>query len=360
MTFEKIRKFLDEKIFHRNSQKLLMPAEYEENKEEANISLDEIFSYLENEKYIKEYKVFFVDVGQKIRKKLMKKLENMEKGVIINTHDTYPLVEGRISDEYFISVRRKNVKTNKIGQTIVTDKRYIDISTRKKHNDNYYCDLVYKEFKKKLGAEDIFKLDEENEAYYRKIQKNNVIFIESASYDNDEKILEIERFAQPSRDIEEIKEYLKITKLSYISNESKCHIEEILKANPYVANIQAIKLGKNEEEISKKEMIKIFKSKKECLVGYKPEIVLYKESNDKQENIMVYRLLSDGLYADNSSFKANFEGKYTIKKVKLEEIKQIVQVLPFTLSSEAKTILRNGLEIKNYIKTIYERGIDRM
>ena len=57
MTFEKIRKFLDEKIFHRNSQKLLMPAEYEENKEETNISLDEIFSYLENEKYIKEYKV---------------------------------------------------------------------------------------------------------------------------------------------------------------------------------------------------------------------------------------------------------------------------------------------------------------
>ena len=34
MTFEKIKKFLDEKIFHKKSQKLLMPGEdYENNKE---------------------------------------------------------------------------------------------------------------------------------------------------------------------------------------------------------------------------------------------------------------------------------------------------------------------------------------
>ena len=99
MTFEKIKRFLDEKIFHRRSQKLLMPAEKYEDNEKSKINLDGIYSYLENEKYTKAYKVFFVDIGQKNKKKLMKKLEDVEKGSIINSHDSYPLIEGKISEE---------------------------------------------------------------------------------------------------------------------------------------------------------------------------------------------------------------------------------------------------------------------
>ena len=87
MTFEKIKRFLDEKIFHRRSQKLLMPGEDEEYKNETSIYLSGIYSYLDNEKYTKAYKVFFIDIGQKNRRKLMKKLELMEKGAIINSHD---------------------------------------------------------------------------------------------------------------------------------------------------------------------------------------------------------------------------------------------------------------------------------
>ena len=48
MTFEKIKRFLDEKIFHRRSQKLLMPAEEYEDNEKSKINLDGIYSYLEN------------------------------------------------------------------------------------------------------------------------------------------------------------------------------------------------------------------------------------------------------------------------------------------------------------------------
>ena len=118
MTFEKIKRFLDEKIFHRRSQKLLMPGEDEEYKNETNINLSGIYSYLNNEKYTKAYKVFFIDIGQKNRRKLMKKLELMEKGAIINSHDSYPITEGKIADEYFISVRRKNVKINRIIQSM--------------------------------------------------------------------------------------------------------------------------------------------------------------------------------------------------------------------------------------------------
>ena len=44
MTFEKIKKFLDEKIFHKKSQKLLMPGEDYENNKEIKINLDGIYS----------------------------------------------------------------------------------------------------------------------------------------------------------------------------------------------------------------------------------------------------------------------------------------------------------------------------
>ena len=360
MTFEKIKKFLDEKIFHKKSQKLLMPGEDYENNEEIKVNLDGIYSYLENEKYTKAYKVFFVDIGQKNRKKLMKKLENTEKGAIINSHDQYPLIEGRISDEYFISVRRKNVKLNKVGQTIITDNLYVDISTRKNYNENYYADLVYKEIKRKNATEDIFIYDSEIEAYYRKIKSNDITFIESASYDNKEKLFEVERMAQPTTNIEEVKEYMKITNLLYIANNPECCIQEILKTNPYISNIQIIRNDKNNEVLYKKELIKIYKSKKECIVGYKPEIILYKEFDRNEENIFVYRLLTDGLYADNSSFKSNFEGRYTIRKIKVDEIKQKIQEIPFSISDESKKILRNGLELKSYIKTIYEKGLNKL
>ena len=47
-----------------------MPAEEYEDNEKSKINLDGIYSYLENEKYTKAYKVFFVDIGQKNKKKL--------------------------------------------------------------------------------------------------------------------------------------------------------------------------------------------------------------------------------------------------------------------------------------------------
>ena len=184
--------------------------------------------------------------------------------------------------------------------------------------------------------------------------------IESASYDNKEKLFEVERMAQPSTNVEEIKEYMKITNLPYIANDANCCIQETLKANPYISNIQIIKNNKNDEELYKKELIKIYKSKKECIVGYKPEIILYRELNKNEENVFVYRLLAEGLYSDNSSFKSNFEGKYTIKKVSVDEIKQKIQEIPFSISNESKNILRNGLELKSYIKTIYEKGLTKI
>ena len=80
MTFEKIKKFLDEKIFHKKSQKLLMPGEDYENNEEIKVNLDGIYSYLENEKYTKAYKVFFCRYRTKKQKKIDEKTRKYRKG----------------------------------------------------------------------------------------------------------------------------------------------------------------------------------------------------------------------------------------------------------------------------------------
>lgn len=359
MTFEKIKRFLDEKVFHRKSQKLLMSGEF--NKEKNKLNLNEIFDYMENEKYTKDFAVTFIGIAPKIRRKLMQKLENNERGSIINTHDSFPIVEGVFAKEHFISVRRKNVKINKIGQTIVTENSYIDISTRKSYsNENIYNNLSYKEYKKSENLEEKFEFDEEEESYYREIKKGDIIYIESAAYDNEEKIQEVECSAQPIHDSNTISEYLKITGLSYIANNGHNHISDILKADPYVVDIQAYKGENSENLVSKIELIKIFKSKKECIVGYRPEIIFIKKFSKEKYDEQMYRLLPDGEYVDNSSFKLNFEGKYTIKHVKLDEIEKTVETIPFGLSSKTKSILRNSLKIKNYIKVIYNKGLEKI
>lgn len=359
MTFQKIKRFLDEKVFNRKSQKLLMSGEF--NKEKNKLNLNEIFYYMENEKYTKDFAVTFIGIAPKIRRKLMQKLENNERGSIINTHDSFPIVEGVFAKEHFISVRRKNVKINKIGQTIVTENSYIDISTRKSYsNENIYNNLSYKEYKKSENLEEKFEFDEEEESYYREIKKGDIIYIESAAYDNEEKIQEVECSAQPIHDSNTISEYLKITGLSYIANNGHNHISDILKADPYVVDIQAYKGENSENLVSKIELIKIFKSKKECIVGYRPEIIFIKKFSKEKYDEQMYRLLPNGEYVDNSSFKLNFEGKYTVKHVKLDEIEKNVETIPFGLSSKTKSILRNSLKIKNYIKVIYNKGLEKI
>lgn len=360
MTLEKIKIFIEEKIFHKKSQKLLMPGQF--NDERNELSLKEIFNYIENEKYIKDFTVTFTSITPKIRKKLMKKLENTERGSIINTHDLFPIVEGTYAKEHFISVRRKNVQINKIGQTIVTENSYIDISTRKRYTDeNLYNDLSYKEYKKSENVEEEFEFKEEEALYYRKIKKGDITYIESAAYDNKEKLEEVERSAQPIHDSNAINEYLRITGLSYIANTGQNHISDILKADPYVVDIYAYKGEINESISSTIELIKIFKSKKECIVGYRPEIIYIKEFNKEKYNEQMYRLLPvKGEYVDNNSFKLNFEGKYTVKYIKLEEIESRIGIIPFELSSNTKSILRNGLKIKNYIDVIFNKGIEKL
>lgn len=108
------------------------------------------------------------------------------------------------------------------------------------------------------------------------------------------------------------------------------------------------------------EIIKIFKSKKECIVGYRPEMILLRGIGKYENENRMFRLLPEGLYVDNESFKPNFENKYTIKKISLDDIEDLVEGMSFSLSTETKAILRNGLQIQNHIKEIYEKGIEKM
>lgn len=354
---EKILNFINEKILKKESQKLLTaPSETEENEDET-INLNAIYKYLKQDKYTRNLAVSTGKIKQSVKKSLINKIDSQVKGIINTTHDAVPLVEGRISEEYFISVRRKNVPLNKVGQTIISESGYVDISTRKKSKENKYLNLSYKEYRKTPYFEELFEIDVEDERYSKTIKNGNVTYLEQALYASEEDVAFIEDNAQPSDDKRTIDEYERITKLKYISRDEQNNIWNALKVNPYFVRIEAKKYDKNGNIVARKAINKIFKSKKECIVGYRPEMVFLEETNGSNEKYRMYRLLPEGLYADNSSFKQNFEGKYAIKKVSLEEIESLVKEIPFSLSEENKKLLRNGYDVPNHIKKIYEVGL---
>lgn len=360
MSFEEIKRFINEKIFHKNEQKLLnAPNSSYKFEFDEKIDIKPIMEYLDNQKYAKEYSVSFMQIVPKMRKMLMKKIAQNEEGNISVTHDDFTLVEGYFSNEPFISVRRKNVKSNKIGQTIVSVNNYIDISTRKKYLNSNIIDLQYKRKCIKGNTIDYCSYDEDNESYCRKIKKDGIIFCEFASYGNDKDINKFEIYAQPTNSDDIIQEYIKLTGLKYIGNNANSHISNIIKSDPYISSIEVCKEDKNKNIVKQIEILELFKSKKECIVGYKPEMILL-NGFDNENEYRMFRLLADGLYADNNSFKTNFEDKYMIKKITLDEIKELVGTFPFGISSEAKQALRSGVSIEKYIRTIYDKGAEKI
>ena len=282
-------------------------------------------------------------------------------GITKDSIDENPLVEGLISGESFISVRKKNVLINKVGQIILTENGYFDISTRKKSRENRYSNLSYKEYTKTDTLEDLFELDFEDEKYDRMIKIGNISYFESASYASENEIGYMEDYAQPVDKRRALDEYSRITKLAYISREEQYNISNILKINPYLVKIEACRRDKNNNIISRKSINKIYKSKKECIVGYRPEMILIEDVGRASEKYKMYRLIqNEGIYIDNSSFKQNFEGRYSVRKISLEEIEGFIKDMPFALSQSTKSLLRNGYEVPIHIKKIYDAGLEQI
>lgn len=342
----------------KNKQRLLTSGD----DKESSIGLDygKILEYVNSPQYTKDLHVSFFPISLKYRKKLIKNIELIENEDISSSYDTVPLYEGMISGRPFISLKRKSNRLNRIRQTIITEGLYIDISTKRNNKNEKYIDLQYKRIKNKDNIKDVYIIDAEEESYFRKVKKDGLIFIESASYSNEDKIIEVELLAQPSEIQNEVKEYNKITGLPYIANLNKCRISDIIKAEPFLVNICIMRDDGNINTKNRLEIIKVFKSKKECIVGYRPELILLKGFDKINNDVSVYRLLKDGKYVDNKSFKVNFEGKYYVKKVDIKDIEHLIGDVPFSISDEAKSILRNGLEIEEYIRTIYDSGVDKI
>ena len=354
---ENIKKFIEEKILKKESQKLLM-APIETDESEGNtINLTRINNFIKQDKYGRNLYVLYTKLKPKVKRKLLKDVELELKGIPGQTHDENSLLEGQISGESFIDVRRKNVPMNKTGQSIMMEHGYIDIMTRKKAKDNKFVNLSYREHQKYETFEELFEYDQEDEVYNRRITINNVTYIESASYASENEIGFMEDHAQPSDDRRAIEEYGKITKLKYISRSEESNISNGLKVNPFLVKIEAYTQDKNGNVIVRKSINKIYKSKKECIVGYRPEMIFI-EGIGGEDGYKMFRLIpNEGVYADNSTFKQNFEGKYSIKKVSLEEIENLVKEMPFALSADTKNILRKGYEVQPHIKKIYETGL---
>lgn len=359
MTFiERIRQFINNHILKKQSPKLLMaPMMDMDDDSDEVIDLTDVYSYIKQDKYRKKLSVSLAKLKPSSRKNLMSKIDTKVKGIINRTHDNTPLIEGRISGEDFISVRRKNVPINKVGQTIITESGYIDISTRKKSKENTYANLYYKEYNKGPVYEDSFEIDVKNERYSRMIKNSSIGYSQAAYYANEEDVELIEDLAQPSEDKRAVEEYLKLTGLIYVSQEEQYNIWNALKISPYIVKTEAIKYNKSGNNTFRKAVSIVYKSKKECIVGYRPVMILIEESKDNVYKNHMYRLLEDGQYADNNSFRQNFEGKYSIKKLNLTDIQSKVKEIPLSLSSENKNIIRNGYDIPEHFKRIYETGL---
>lgn len=358
IVIDKIRQFINTHILKKQSPKLLMAPmmDMDEDNDEV-IDLTDIYAYIKQDKYKKKLSVSLAKLKPSSRKNLMSKIDTKVKGIVNRTHDNMPLIEGRISGEDFISVRRKNVPINKVGQTIITENKYIDISTRKKSKENTYANLYYKEYNKGPIYEDQFEIDMKNERYSRTIKNFSIKYSEDAFYANEEDVQLIENLAQPSGDQRAVDEYLKLTNLTYVSQEEQYNIWNALKISPYIVKTEVIKYNKSGNNASRKAVSIVYKSKKECIVGYRPVMILIEESKDNVYKTYMYRLLKDGQYADNNSFRQNFEGKYTIKRINLTDIQSKVKEIPLSLSLENKNIIRNGYDIPEHYKKIYETGL---
>lgn len=356
---EKIKIFIDEKILKKDTQKLLMaPAETQDlNIEE--IDLSKIQNYIKQDKYTKSLNVTFVKLKPVTKKVLLQRIQDQHINLLNIASEEQPLTEGLMSGESFIDMQNNNVPDNKVGQIIYTESGRYEIITRKKIKENsIYSNLKYKEFQKRENFEELYEFDEDNAKYYRRIKIENVAFSEFATYATKEQAAYIEDNAQPSDDPRAVQEYTKLTKLKYISNRDNKSISTVLKINPYLVEIEACITNKAGDIVKKKAIHKIFKSKKECIVGYRPEMIML-EGFDSNQKIQMFRLLSDGSYIDNNSFKQNFEGKYTFRKVSLEEIENITE-MQFSLTQDTKNILRNGMDIPAHIKKIYEIGLEQI
>lgn len=357
---EEIRKFINEKILKKNHEELLMLPASIKVVNDGKIDFSKMLEYLKKDRYNKELSVSFFSIKPSMRKSLMQKINSQLGGEINSTHDTSVLLEGTISGNYFIAVKKINLPVNKIGMTIVENNSYVDITTKITNKNNYYLDLQYKEYIKNADGDELYKFDAENESYYKRINKYGIIFRESASYANEEELNYIEKLAQPSDDETIIKEYNKLTGLAYISGEGIHTLSDALKANPYIVNIEAFEESKNGALIHKSTITKVFSSKKECIVGYRPEMILLEGIGRSTEKPNMFRLLPEGLYVDNETFKKDFEGKYSFKKVSLANIEAMVDTIPFSLTEDTKAVLRNGLKLPKYLQDIYNTGIDKI
>lgn len=353
----KIKEFFKELFSTSNNQKLLL-APLDTDEDDANfIDLSNIYGYLRQDKYQKELAVKLEKLKPGKRKQFLNRIDSQLKGIINTTHDNFPLIEGSVSEQDYISVRRKNVQLNKVGQTIIFDNGFVDISTRKKSNENIYANLYYKKYTKGEVYEDLLEYDDKNEMYSRTIQGQGITYSKSISYPSEDEISYIEAHAQPDGDERAIKEYLRLTNLEYVSPEEEHNIWNALRFSPYLVKIEVKKYDRNNNIVHRKAVSIVYKSKKECIVGYRPTMIYLEDNYNNVEHNRMYRLLEDGQYVNNNSFKLNFDGKYVIKNITLDEIQKKIKEIPLTISQSDKNILRKGYEVPNYIKQIYETGL---
>lgn len=322
----------------------------------TQMDLMNIYEYLKMEKYQKDFKVFIHEIQGKDKKKLISKIENEMGGRINWSHDGTSIVEGTISNKNFVSVRKKNVPLNKIGQTILMENGYFDVAVNKNQKDNCLSELQYKEFRKEKNIIKSEEYDYSNDLYKLQIRINDTTLYEAVEHPIIEDVNRIIKYSQIS-DNEAINDiYCESTGLPVIKGNNL----SILDGEPYIVHIEAKRTNRNLKINYSQSITKIYRSKKECIVGYKPLLIMHEIIDNTQENVEVYRLLSDGTYIDNKTFKVDTGMECSYEKVSIENIENRIKNIPFSLSKDTINILKKGYELPEFIKTIFMNGIEQM
>ncbi|MBP3708418.1 MAG: hypothetical protein J6J36_07495 [Clostridia bacterium] len=347
--FDSIKHFFD-RMFNKNEIKMLPAGEQSSS---IDIDISSVIRYMDNLKYKQSYSYAIENVNKSVKRKLIARMDSEMKGNPNWLHDD-TILEGTISIYNFLAFKKRNVASNRRGVLIYSENGYFDITENKTEEKDSIIGLQYKSYEKDKQAIRVIDYDELLGSYKIQVKISGITYIESAEYAQKESLEYLERYAQPSYEGFNSQKYAEDTGLKIILNNKKFNIRSSIRgANPYLVEIELKNQNKNTKSTSKKIITKVYRSKKECVVGYKPIMIFSEEFGGGIQTYNMYRLLEDKTYIDNQTYKLDSDNKSFFEKISLDEVRKRIGETTFSLSENTKKCLKEGLELPNHIKMIF-------
>lgn len=328
---------------------------------------DDIESFTQSlhvsEKDLLEVPVTFGDLKEEMSQKLAKTIGKIG-GKLGWTHNSEPTISGKLNGKSFISIKRKNVGDESVGQTICTENGYYDIRTSKSNPEqgSYDEHLTLED-----GTYTIFStsLGSNNSRVYSAMSKNGISLKENAymaTMHGDD--YEFENFAQPSDEL--LEEYSQATGLPIIMDSHKKYGDNMKNLTmtmreqdsnvtfPYIVSIEASKQMDDEHQTKKKAIKYAYTSPEAYKNGEKPYMI-YMDGIDGRTGFSgMFRLQGDS-YIDNSTFRRE-NGEYTFDTISYDQIMELAGKMPTQLSERVNSAVMGKFRMPSELQQIYGKA----